>query len=117
MNNTKLLQKIEVPVEFNKKTAFLMEIIDESYLDMGFKPETIVLVDNSKKFSTKRPIAFSIGDERFFGLPEIIIEDLFQLTHLGPEKLFSKNEINVVGQVRGYFKYDDGEARMIFESL
>lgn len=120
MNITKLLQKIEIPLEYRNKTAFLFEIIDDSFLQLGLEPETVVLVDNSKEFTTNKPIAFDCGNEKFIGMPEIIIEDLFQLkndSNLGPEKLFSKNEIEVIGQIKGYFRYNDGEAKMIFERI
>lgn len=119
MKITLNLEKVEIPQEFVNKTAFLFEVKDRSFLHLGIEPDSIALVDNSKEFSTRYPIAFVVEDETYIGLPEKIAEDLYYLENkIIREELFvfSINEISLIGQVRGVYR-QNRQAGLVFERL
>lgn len=120
MKIAQMLEQVEIPTEFVNKTAFLFEVKDFSFLHLGIEPDNIVLVDNSKEFSDKYPVAFVIEDETHIGLPEKIAEDLYYLENKMIREqvlLFSINEINLIGQVRGIFRQNQPETAFVFEKL
>ena len=120
MNVTICLEKVEIPLEFTGKTAFLFEVKDSSFLHLGIEPDCIALVDNSKEFSIDYPIAFVLGDETFVGLPEKIAEDLYYLENNTVRKeflLFSINKIKLIGQVKGIFRQNRKKKCLEFEKI
>lgn len=114
------LEKVEIPAEFVDKTAFLFEVKDQSFRHLGLEPDSIALVDNSKEFSTKYPVAFVIDDETYVGLPKKIAEDLYYLDNKVSREdvlLFSFNEIRLIGQVRGVYRQNKLKTGFVFEKL
>lgn len=101
------LTDLQIPVEFTNRTAFIFEINDNSFEHIGLPIDTVALVDNCKTFSTVRPIAFYLGNERMVGLAENILEDLYQLKQRNIKDiptLFTKSEIEMIGQIRGIYQ-------------
>lgn len=114
------LTNLKIPSEFTKKTAFIFEINDDSFEHIGLPPETVALVDNSKRFSTVHPIAFYLGNERMVGLAENILEDLYQLKQRNIDDiptLFTKTEIEMIGQIRGIYKPGLRTQELRFEKI
>lgn len=114
------LALVQIPTEFTNKTAFIFQIDDESFEHLGIRADTIALVDNSQEFSTKFPIAFYLKQERMIGLAEKVLEDLYQLKPKNKNELptlFSKDEIELIGQLRGIYKFDEMNSSLKFEKL
>ena len=120
MNVIFCLGSVKIPPEFINKTAFLFEIKDGSFLHLGIHPGSIALVDNSKEFSTKFPVAFTLEDETYVGLPKKIAEDLYYLETVAVEEnqlLFSLHEIKLIGHVRGVYRQNRSKTGFVFEKL
>ena len=86
MNVDLSLEKVKIPAEFINKTSFLFEVKDFSFIHLGIEPDSIALVDNSRRVSTDYPVAFIFEGETYIGLPKLIAEDLYYLeNNLMPE--------------------------------
>lgn len=114
------LTNLQIPTEFKNRTSFIFEINDDSFEHIGLPEDTVALVDNSKTFSTVRPIAFYLKNERMVGLAENILEDLYQLKQGNIDNiptLFTKTEIEMIGQIRGFYKPELRTQELRFEKI
>lgn len=114
------MRRIKIPTQIQAKTSFMFEVKDNSFEHIGIKPKSMVLVNDKPIFTTKRPIAFFLKKERMVGLAQRILADLYQLK---PENenvipiLFSKNEIEMIGQITGFYTRNENKDCLEFEKL